>query len=165
MLIIFGGLPGVGKSVIARELARRLAATYLRIDCIEQAIRDSAVLSEVNDAGYRVAYVLAEENLLLGRTVIADSVNPLSITRNAWLNVAKRTGAQAVEVEIKCSDAGEHRRRVDSRAADIPGFRLPSWEEVVSREYDPWDRPHLIVDTATSTVEESVDKIRRALQK
>jgi predicted kinase len=40
MLIILGGLPGTGKTVIARELARQLGAVYLRIDSIEQVIRD-----------------------------------------------------------------------------------------------------------------------------
>lgn len=32
MLIIFSGLPGSGKSTIARALAKRLGAVYLRID-------------------------------------------------------------------------------------------------------------------------------------
>lgn len=41
MLIIFSGLPGSGKSTIARALAQRLGAVYLRIDTIEQAIRDA----------------------------------------------------------------------------------------------------------------------------
>jgi len=82
MLIVFGGLPGVGKTAIARELARRIAAVYLRIDSIEQAIRASGVASQtMNDAGYRVAYAVAEDNLRTGRTVVADSVNPLTLTR------------------------------------------------------------------------------------
>ena len=38
MLIIFGGLPATGKTTIARDLARQLGATYLRIDTIEHAI-------------------------------------------------------------------------------------------------------------------------------
>ncbi|WP_225152486.1 AAA family ATPase [Bradyrhizobium sp. NBAIM08] len=40
-LIVFGGLPGTGKTTIARELTARLAATYLRIDAIEQPLRDA----------------------------------------------------------------------------------------------------------------------------
>ena len=40
MLIIFGGLPATGKTMIARELARQIGAVYLRIDSIEQAMRD-----------------------------------------------------------------------------------------------------------------------------
>jgi DNA polymerase III delta prime subunit len=38
MLIIFGGLPGVGKTTVARELARQIGALHLRIDSMEQAI-------------------------------------------------------------------------------------------------------------------------------
>lgn len=40
-LFIFGGLPGTGKTTLALELARRVSGIYLRIDSIEQAIRDS----------------------------------------------------------------------------------------------------------------------------
>jgi len=56
MLIIFGGLPGVGKTTVAQELARQLGAMHIRIDSIEQAILDSGMVSSpLNDAGYRVA--------------------------------------------------------------------------------------------------------------
>jgi len=39
VLIVFGGLPGTGKTAIARELSRRLGASYVRIDTIEQSLR------------------------------------------------------------------------------------------------------------------------------
>ena len=39
--ISFSGLPGVGKTTIARELARQIGAVHLSIDTIEQAIRSS----------------------------------------------------------------------------------------------------------------------------
>src|SRR5258708_16918630 len=75
MLIIFGGRPGTGKTTIARELARRIGALYLRIDSIEQGILRSALgVESVEDAGYRAAYAVAEDNLRLGGAVVADSV-------------------------------------------------------------------------------------------
>lgn len=154
MLIIFGGLPGVGKTTVARELARQIGGVYLRIDSIEQALRTCPV----EDEGYRAAYAVAEDNLHLGLTVIADSVNPIAITRDAWLGVAARAEVHAVEIEIVCSDAGEHRRRVETRVG-------PTWEAVLAREYHPWDRRTLAVDTAAQTVEQCVGLIRAHLLK
>jgi predicted kinase len=164
MLIIFGGLPGVGKTAIAAELARLIGAVHLRVDSIEQAIRASGAVSQpLDDAGYLVAYAVAGDNLRIGRTVIADSVNPLHLTREAWAGVASRARVRAVEIEVTCSDVNEHRRRVETRTTDIPGLKLPTWEEVVGREYHPWDRAHLVIDTAGRTVAQNVAAIREVL--
>jgi predicted kinase len=164
MLVIFSGLPGVGKTTIARELARQLAAVYLRIDSIEQAIRDSGPkLRELEDEGYRAAYAVAEDNLRLGRTVIADCVNPLKITRDAWMGVARRARVPAIEIEILCSSIQEHRNRVERRKIDIPGLKAPTWKDVIAREYEPWDRDRITIDTAETSVEECVAMIRESI--
>jgi len=164
MLIIFGGLPGAGKTCIARELACQIGAVHLRIDSIEQAIRTSDVVSQpLNDAGYRVAYALASDNLRVGRTVIADSVNPLQLTRDAWIEVANAARVNFIEIEVKCSDTKEHRRRVETRITDIPGLRTPTWGEVISREYHAWDREHIVIDTAGCTVSQNVEVLRGVL--
>jgi predicted kinase len=166
MLIIFGGRSGVGKTTISKELARQLGAVHVRIDSIEQAIRDSGTVTEpLNDIGYRVGYAVAEDNLLLGRTVIADSVNPLQLTRDAWVAVASRAGVGAAEVEVTCSDPQQHRQRVETRSADIAGLRLPTWDEVVSREYEPWNREHIVIDTLDRSVAESIRELQEALPK
>jgi predicted kinase len=87
MLIVFGGLPGTGKTTISCAVTARRLATYLRIDAIEQAIRNAGVLAgEVGPAGYSVANMLAETNLMDGRTVVADCVNPVAESRDASRN-------------------------------------------------------------------------------
>jgi predicted kinase len=164
MLIIFGGLPGTGKSTIAMQVAQQCGATYLRIDDIEQAIRSANGISgDVGPVGYTIAYALAGANLRLGRIVVADCVNPLGITRKSWQFTAASAGAPVLEVELVCSDLTEHRRRVESRTSDIPGLPLPSWSAVAARTYEPWTEPHLVVDTAQLSAADAVALICEAL--
>jgi predicted kinase len=164
MLIVFAGLPGAGKSTIARELAGQIGAVYVRIDSIEQAIRASQPpQGPMDDAGYRAGHAVALDNLRLGLTVIADSVNPLELTRAGWREVAQQAGVRALEVEVICPDRAEHRRRVESRLTDVPGLRLPSWREVETRDYEPWTRPHLVIDSARQSVAHCVRIVRAAL--
>jgi predicted kinase len=160
-LVILSGLPGVGKTTIARELAAALTAVHVRIDSIEQALRDAGLA--VEEEGYRVAYAVAEDNLRLGRIVIADCVNPWPLTRRAWHAVADRTAARAISVELICSDVGEHKRRVESRLPDIPHHSVPTWSEVMAHDYRPWDSERLVVDTACLSVPNSVQAIVSAV--
>ena len=163
-LIAFAGLPGTGKTTIARELAKQIAAVYLRIDTIEQALRTSRPFAgEIEDAGYRVAYALAEENLRQGLSVVTDAVNPLALTRNAFAAVAARTNATLLGVELTCSDEAEHRRRVETRVTDVLGLKLPTWNDVITREYEPWTRAHPVIDTASHSVDDAVELISNSL--
>jgi len=170
MLIVLGGLPGTGKTSLARALARMLRAVYVRIDTVEQALVDSGVaIRPLGPAGYVVGYALAADNLRLGLPVVADSVNPLAVTRDAWRAVGERMGVQVVEVEVICSDPSEHRRRVESRAADIEGLPLPTWQDVLARDYENWAREHVVIDTAGQPLERSIgavmDKLRDQMPK
>jgi len=85
--------------------------------------------------------------------VIADSVNPVHLSRDAWIGVAHRARVGAAEVELICSDRQQHRQRVETRTGDISGLRLPTWEEVASREYERWERHRCITDLQARPVE------------
>ena len=89
----------MGKTAIATGLARSIKAVHLRIDSIEQALRNTNV-SISGPEGYAVA----EDTLKLGRTVVADSVNSIEVTRTAWRKVTQRAGKRCIEIEIVCSD-------------------------------------------------------------
>lgn len=156
-LLILSGLPGTGKTTLARPLAKALGAVYVRVDTIEQAIRSSPMAPvEVVDHGYRVAMEVAADNLALGLDVVAESVNPLAITREAWRKTAQETGAVPWEIELVCGDSADHRQRVETRTTDIADFKLPSWDDVTDRDYQPWPEPHLVVDTSERPPDDAV---------
>jgi predicted kinase len=147
ILYIFSGLPGSGKSTLAQLVARQLEAVYLRIDTIEQELRDFCSV-DVQGEGYRLAYRIASENLHLGLNVVADSCNPIELTRREWEQTAREAQAYHRNIEVVCSDAREHRLRLETRIAEVSGLKLPTWSEVENREYDEWTVDRVIVDTA-----------------
>jgi predicted kinase len=155
-LTVIGGLPGTGKTTLARQAAKAWRAVYLRIDTIEQALLSSTALHEVGPAGYAVARAQALDNLRGGLDVVADCVNPLPVTRMMWQSAAAEAGADLIEIEVVCSDPVEHRRRIETRIADIAGHRLPSWRDVTERDYAPWDGASLQLDTAGRTPAEAL---------
>ena len=163
-LVVFSGLPGVGKTSLAKRLAKTASGVYLRIDTIEQAIKQSSLKGlPSDDAGYEIAYHIARDNLLLDNDVVADSVNPIPITRSAWAKVAEQSYASYIPVEVVCSDAEEHRRRVENRRADIEHHKLPTWEDVQNRAYDPWSTDRLLIDTSNKSKDSAYSELLELL--
>ncbi len=161
-LYIFAGLPGSGKTTLAKQLAASLGAVYLRIDTLEQGLRE---LCQVNPQGegYGLAWRLATDNLRLGLSVVADSCNPIQLSRDEWQQVAIQAGAEYINIEVMCSDVQQHRSRVETREATIVGQQLPDWQAVCEREYHPWATSRIQLDTAGKTVAQSLAELEQQL--
>ena len=157
-LYIFAGLPGSGKTTLSQLLARRVGAAHVRIDTIEQALRELCSI-DVQGEGYRLAYRLASDNLRLGISVVADSCNPLELTRREWERVALDARVPYVNIEVLCSDPKEHRKRVETRPSTVPGQRLPTWQDVTEREYDAWTVDRVVLETSDRSEQDCLDEL------
>jgi len=162
MLFILSGLPASGKSSLAKLIAKEYNAVYLRIDTIEQALRDLCNY-DVQGEGYRLAYRIASNNLDLGHKVVADSCNPVAFTRREWEEVATRSNSRYINIEVICSNKEEHKRRVDNRCAEVDGLKLPTWNEIQNREYHAWEADRIVIDTASKSIEESFRELKKEI--
>ncbi|WP_432899245.1 AAA family ATPase [Micromonospora matsumotoense] len=155
LLVVFAGLPGVGKSTLAGQVGVALGAPVLPVDPIERALArhgltgPGAGLASHGSGlvGYDALAGLAEVQLGLGTSVVVDAVNPVAGARGLWLDLAARAGVPLRLIEVYCGDEAELRRRVEARHAADP--LAPTWEQVRRRgaEYEPLIGPRLVVDT------------------
>ena len=164
ILFIISGLPASGKSTLSKLIAKKYNAFYLRVDTIEQGLKDLCNYN-VQGEGYRLSYHIAADNLKIGHNVVADSCNPINLTRREWENVAKSNNSIFINIEIICSDKDEHRKRIETRISEIEGLKLPDWNDVENREYHQWESDRIVIDTANKTVEMCIEELENKIRK
>jgi predicted kinase len=142
VLVVMTGLPGAGKTTLARAVGAALPAPVLSVDSIERAIRRAGVGGDqpVGLAAYAVAQALAGEELAAGHAVVADAVNVAPEARAAWEDLAATHGAPLVVIAVRCRDRAVHRARVESRAATEAGMPAMTWERAqqLAAQQRPW---------------------------
>src|SRR6476661_7574566 len=108
-LIIFSGLPGTGKSTLAEAVAKVLGIPVFAKDWLEATLLRSGIKPTHEDkplgfASYELLTVLAERQLILGQSVILDSVAATKTIRQAWYQLAEQYHANCRIIECICSD-------------------------------------------------------------
>ena len=162
-LIIFSGLPGTGKSSLAESVGRRLGIPVFAKDWLEASLLQSELIPANGDkplgyAGYELLTLLAKRQLMLGQSVILDSVAATRNIRSEWGRLAKRYQAEWRVIECVCSDEALHRARLKVRRRRIPGWHELEWSEVerVKKYFAPWRAERLTLDMSNGFEENLV---------
>jgi predicted kinase len=165
-LIVFTGLPGSGKTSVAEAVARHLRISLFAKDWLEATLLNSALVADdprkpLGYAAYELLTTLAHRQLMLGQSVILDSVASVEPIRTQWRTLALEYNAAWHVIECVCSDEKLYRVRLATRQRGIPGWPELDWSEVerVRSYYAPWDEDRLILDA----VEPLSDNIEKAL--
>lgn len=165
LLLVLSGPPYSGKSTLARSLAQTRRATHVRIDALEEGLRQASGRAAVGVLGYAAGMALAREQLLLGLPVVADAVNPVPESRAAWVDLAADTGARLVQVELIISGVDERSRRAAVR--DVQGHPVPAADRAAGLDYQPWregrDGQRHQIETTHLSPEQVVAEVQRLL--
>ena len=158
-LIVFAGMPGTGKSSLARAVARDRRAAYLDKDTVKDAVVNLADQMKLED-GYRLAgplsyellVGLARDNLTVGLSVVVDSPAAYQLFREKVKALAKTVKAELKLIECICTDETLLRKHIEDRLHDLPAYRTHDWETYQQdrARFERITEPRLIVDTAES---------------
>ena len=146
LLIITCGLPGTGKSTLARSVADRTGFTLLSSDIVRKEMAGMAseehhyepfgkgiYARDFTDRTYAVLLTRARPLLLVGRSVILDASFIRRSHRKAALRLAKETGAQFACVLLEVPPETAH-RRLKRRFARHNGPSDARWETYVAQK-------------------------------
>jgi predicted kinase len=148
-LILFAGMPGSGKTTLARMVARRLKVPAFAKDRVQRVLRDHHLAPENSGDGYYVILDMADEQLSHGLSIILDATFPLDHFRMVASEIAARHKANFCAIYCTCSDDAVWEHRMRQRVQYVPGWRPVGWNDVLRmREYyQPWNNNALTVDS------------------
>ena len=159
-LIVFAGAPGVGKSTLARAVARELSAAYLDKDTIKHTALNlgrEMRIENLNQYAAALSYTLliplARDNLTVGTHVIIDSPAGYRTFQDAVEDLVR--GVRVRFRLIECITTGEAllREPIERRAPDMPEHRVREWDQYqqARERMERLSGPRLVIDTAEAT--------------
>jgi aminoglycoside phosphotransferase family enzyme/predicted kinase len=174
-LVAVGGLPGTGKSTLARLWAERLGAASLSSDAVRKELagirpgrrspagwREGIYTPLWTKRTYGEMMARAERLLRAGKSVVVDATFARRAERRLAAAAARRTGARYVTVECRCPEKLV-RRRLAERKARESSLSDADWSiyRRAKGEYSSPRRETVRVDTA-GDLEIALSKIAAA---
>jgi predicted kinase len=158
-LVIFSGLPGTGKSTLAKRLARELHWPFLCIDDVAGQVPADADY-HFWDAKILVLLTIVEAQLKLGLSAIADSVF-MGADRVQAQEIARKYNAIFRPVYCFVSDEATWEKRVNERIDNVQHPDAATWEQIQHQRqwYLPWQSGTGLFVDAVEPVEQNYAQV------
>ena len=147
MLVIICGLPGVGKTTIAKNLATLIDASVLSTDKIrKELISNPTYQKEERALIYDVMILLAKYLQETGRNCILDATFNKENSRNQVKNTLKISEDEFFIVECTCPEK-TILSRLKNRKNDYSDADILIYQKM-KKIYEPVKGKHITVDTS-----------------
>ncbi len=160
-VIVYSGLPGVGKSTASAYTATNLPAKRYRSDAVRKRLFPDPTYSKAEvEAIYEELFARAQDELASGTNVVLDATFRSKHYRERAASAARAAGATAQFVHVTCS-TDVVRERLEQRTESLSDADLDVYRELKA-EFEPFDREHVVIDNSGS-LEETYHQIDRTI--
>jgi len=154
-LVIFSGLPGVGKSTLAEKLARQLRWPLLKIDDVIGQVPENAGI-EFWDSKVDVLLDVLNTQLELGLDVIVDSVF-MNMDRQHAQKLARKYQVRFLPIYVFLSDEKAWQERVTKRFNELNDQDVATWERIQHQRehFAKWEEDTVLFIDSINPVDEN----------
>ncbi len=172
VLVMLCGLPGTGKSTLARGLADRLPAVIVESDRVRQILFASPTYTaEESRRVHKVCHILIGWYLRHYYHVVYDATNLYEYHRRLAYRLAARSGARLAVAEITASDEVVRGRLAPRGRRGAPPCTPDDYSDADWQVYErmrcraePIQHEHITVDTSDGDVERGVSYVLEAIR-
>ena len=158
-LVIFSGLPGVGKSTLANRLARELHWPLLKIDDVIGQVPENPAI-EFWDSKVDVLLDLVNTQLELGLDVIVDSVF-MNMDRQHAQKLARTYNVRFLPIYVFLSDDQVWEERVTARFNELNDQDVATWERIQHQRehFAQWEAGTALFIDSLTPFEQNFDRV------
>lgn len=163
MLLLIAGLPGTGKTTVARAFAALIGATHLNSDVLR---RELGMMGHYNpedkEQVYKTLLDRARQALLRGESVVVDSTFYKERIRAPFVDLAEECGAPLYWVEIQAEEQTLRERLSHPRPDSEADFAV---YEKVRDAFEQLPENRLVINTDQVTPATAAVKILQYLKR
>lgn len=144
-LVVVSGLPGVGKTTLAKALAHALDARHFNTDTVRENLHLRGQYDPTTKA--KVYQALSQnvcQSLSEGATTVIDGTFYLAALRKPYFDLSATLEIPIYWIELKADEATIRERVSRSRPHTDADFGV---YQSIRDQYEPMDTPHLELST------------------